>query len=414
MRISMMIIGLLICSLGTRAQADRWWTQYHYIGSPDIEKGSLWLEGGFDMNSSRLTNDITGAILNGSTVNEVQTNYLTEAASDSKTTLGGGLDGSAWFRSNSDGVLHWHLGAGLTDRVYANFATGLAQLILNGNGPYEDHSLNLGPSWMRYISAQSVGFGMDLETDKLIFGSNVNLIKVSRWQSIDVASGSLYTAPFGTHIEADLTASRSYAASTQSKPGAWYGTGASIGLFLINRPAPGKMLISAQVKDLGFVHFGGMTKENIALDTVFTGLQSNDLLEAGPTFSEGNGLDSIESLLGIERSQERGAVLFPGSIQLDVVQPIGEKLSLAVQLRQFFMGVPPSMRVGMSIRLSEWLALEPYGSAGGFTRFDTGLGVSFHPGQRVQMNIIYGLLESQIARSTTRSQHLRGAFQFLF
>jgi len=414
MRVVVLAIALLICNLSLMAQADRWWTQYHYIGTPDIEKGSVWLDGGFDMNSNRLSNVITGSILSGNTVTSNKTSYLTEESSASKTTIGGGVDAAAWFRTDGDGALHWYFGASMTDRAYARFATGLVQLMLNGNGPYEDRSLDLGPSWLRYISAQSIGFGIDLESDNVIFGSNLNLIKVSRWQSIDVASGTFYTAPYGTRIEADLTASRMYTATSQSKPGAWYGTGASVGLFIINRTAPGKLLISAQIKDLGFVHFGGITEESIVLDTVFTGIRANDLLEAGPTFSEGNGLDSLEGLLGMQRSQESGAVLFPGSIQLDAVQPIGDKLSLAVQLRQYFMGVPPSMRLGMRIRLSNWLALEPYGSTGAFTRFDTGLGASVHPGERIQMNILYGLLESQIARATTRSQHLSGSFQFLF
>lgn len=404
---SALFVALVLLCADASGQADRWWTQYHYAGSPGIERANLWMDGGYEMNANRLNNEISGALLNGSTLDASTTGYLIEEPSPSRTRLAGGVEANAWFRNNGKGKLHWHVGAGITDRAYANFSTGLVQLVLNGNGPYEDKSLPLGPSWLRYMSAQSFGVGVDFETKKVVLGVTANLSKVSRWQSVDIASGSFYTAPYGASIDADLTGSRHYTAASQNKAAAWYGTGMSLGLFLVNRPAPGELMVSMQVRDLGIIHFSGITEEQVALDTSFSGLNADELLTNGPSFSNGGNLDSLEGLLGIERSNRSRSALYPGFIQIDAVQPIGERLSFALQVRQYFLAAPPGIRLGMRIRLSDWISLEPYGLAGGFTRFDTGLAASLHPSNGFRVQLVYGLLESQIARAATRSQHLR-------
>ncbi|MEQ9186099.1 MAG: hypothetical protein RLP15_00070 [Cryomorphaceae bacterium] len=402
-----LLLAFVVVWTNASGQADRWWAQYHFTGAPDIERANLWIDAEYEMKSNRLNNEITGTLLNGSTLDASTTGYLIEEPSQSKTRLAGGIEANAWFRSNGSGTLHWHVGGGITDKAYSSFSTGLVQLVLNGNGPYEDKRLPLGPSWLRYMSAQSIGVGVDFETDNMVVGMTANLSKVSRWHSINVASGSLYTAPYGASIDADITGSRNSTAFSQNKVSAWYGSGLSVGLFLINHPAPGKLLVSAQVRDLGLIHFSGITNEQVSLDTSFSGLNADEILTHGPSFSNGGSLDSLEGLIGIVRSNQGHTALYPGFIQMDVVQPLGEQLSFAVQLRQYFLAAPPGIRLGMRIRLTHWIALEPYCLAGAFTRFDTGLTASLNPGNGLRVQLVYGMLESQIARTATRSQHLR-------
>jgi len=399
---------MILLGVTSNAQLDRWWTHYHYRGNPDLEQKSIWFEANADLSSNRISNTITGQIRSGGKISLAQTAYLSQRDPAGVTRLGGGVEGGMWYRSYGSSRLHWHVGAGMTDRLYGSMRTGLAQLVLTGNGVYEDQTLSLGPSWFRYLSAQYIGGGVDLETDGLILGVLGKVIKASRWHEVDIESGSFYTAPYGTSLEADLTGSQFYTSSDQSKLSAWYGTGGSLSFFMINRPAPGKMLVSAQVQDLGFIHFGGGKKQDVLVDTIFTGLDATTLLESGAQLNA-QGLDSIEALLNLKSTATSRAVFYPGNLQLDMIKPLGEKFSLAFQVRQAFVAIPPKVRLGLRISAGEWLGLEPYFIAGGLSRIHTGFTASIHPGSRLQLMIAYGLIESQIApnSSTTQTLNLR-------
>lgn len=394
-------------------QSERWVEQYHYLQNQDIDAHSLYTQGGFDLASNRLTNRITGDLLRSRTLTASNADYLKELDDDGSAYLRGEAGGSIWYRSHSDSRIHWHAGFGFSEQIHSGMRNGVAKLVLNGNAPYEDQTLSLGPTWLRYVSSQFIGGGFDIESDKVVFGVVGQLMKISRWQSIDIASGSIYTAPFGTAIDADLTGSYSRSGQAQGRLAGWYGTGGALRLFLVTRPDDGKMMVAMSINELGFMHFSGSRTDQIAMDTVYRGIEVTYLLNGGQAFSNNNLLDSAASVLGVSSSQGSMAQIFPGNAQLSLVQPIGNSLSFHARIKQWFLAIPPEMRLGLRISATDWLKIEPYLVTGGGSRFDTGLGLGVG-GSTAQFFLNYGMLESQVSPTNTRSQHLFGKLHIVF
>ena len=83
-----------------------------------------------------------------------------------------------WFRSARKGSWRWLFGVGYNDVAYAALRTGVVQLYLRGNGPYEDQTMELGPSFLTYHSYQSAGIGFEKSTAKTSWGAHRSLNKV--------------------------------------------------------------------------------------------------------------------------------------------------------------------------------------------------------------------------------------------
>jgi hypothetical protein len=405
---------LVLSSVNGISQGDKWWNEYHFFGSKSTDKTSLWGSFDYQLKSNRLSNQILNEAIFDGRIAKATADQFSSENSNSTTYLSGGVIGDLWLRTNRPGKWNLLFGIGSRDMLYSSLKTGLGQLYLNGNGPYEDQELILGPSRLNYLSYQFLGFGTEYSNEKIIWGLSAQLIKTSRYQDFSINNSTLYTAPNGTYLEASLDFDYYASASSQPKASAWYGTGASLNTYLIYQQKPEGAMLSIQLNDVGFASFQGVKGYALTRDSLFSGVEINNILALDDALQANADLDSIEAILGITSSHKSKTTTLPGRLGIDFVQPLNQKLTLAIGARQLlFMGIP-EIRLGMNIRAAKRLAFEPHFSFGGFSRFDYGLTVSSNPTDFLQLILKYDLLESQLNASNFTSQALFVGGQVLF
>ncbi|MEX2597466.1 MAG: hypothetical protein WEC59_11105 [Salibacteraceae bacterium] len=410
-----LIIGLLFTSINVTAQGDRLWTEQHYFDSLSSKQTSIWGASDYRAQSNTLTNQLMSEALFQGNIKSSSSEFLKDLNSEGTTRLNVGFQGEVWYRhvrKNGPALL---FGVEINENLYGSISNGLAQLYLKGNAPFEDQRLPLGRSKLFYMSDQSMGFGLEWTKPAVIYGANLNLIKVSRFQKVEIDQPSfLYTAPYGAQLDVQLAFDYHASSSTQAKPGAWYGTGAAADFYLILHPEDGKSMLSVQAKRIGMVHFSGSSAYSMNQDTVYTGTNIDNILALEDAITTNDGLDSLEALLGLEESSESRAVALPTTIQLDYIRTFSEKLSLAFQLKQVLSFGIPQARVGIAYKPKKWLALEPFFSTGGFSVFDLGLSASINVNNKFRLLTKYELLESQVASANSTSQALFLGGQLIF
>ncbi len=410
------IVFAIIIFQGSDAfsQGDKWWSEYHYFGSKSLDKSSVWGSFDYQLKSNRLSNQILNEAIFDGRITKATADQFNSENSSSTTYLSGGVIGDLWYRMKREGSWNFLAGFSANDMVYVDLQTGLAQLYLNGNGPYEDKTLPLGPSKLKYLSTQSIGLGMEYTNQTLIWGFSAQLVKTSRYQELMMNNSSIYTAPNGTRIDAMLDFEYVSSASAQPKTTAWYGTGASINTYFVYQKKPEGTMLSVQLRDVGFSAFQGVRSYSLAKDSLFSGVEVDNILALDDALQTNADLDSIEALLGVNTRHNGKTIALPGRLNIDLVQPLSDQLSLAIGLRQIlFLGMP-EMRLGLNYRPSKYIAFEPHFSAGGYSRFDYGLTVSSNPADFLQVIVKYDLIESQLNAQNSSSQAFFIGGQLLF
>lgn len=412
------LILILILIFGSipqiNAQADRLWKEHHFSLNSNNQMHSVWVHAGFEMSSNTLNNAIlNGAVFQGSIDNESTSNLQQSNSNRSRFSLG--AEGQLWYKMTRKNRPSLLFGAEFQEQGIGNVETALIQLYLQGNGPYEDVLMPLGPSKISYISQQSVGFGIEWTRDQLSFGATASIVKLSRFQQLKIADGaSFYTAPFGEALEANIELNWMSTATKQNKISAWYGTGLSSDIYMSYVSKDDRTSLSFQIIDLGAAHFSGINHYDVDRDTVFKGLEVNNILDFETQLGSTAGLDSLEGLIGLSQGNKSDLIMLHGRFQLDLTHRLNDNFSVAVQLRQHFFKVPPQLRLGLAANLTNWLVLEPYFTAGGFTNMNYGLSASLNADKSFGLMLNYGLLASQFYPLSSNSQHLYATAVFSF
>ncbi|MBT3647458.1 MAG: hypothetical protein HN542_04370 [Flavobacteriales bacterium] len=398
-----------------QAQTSRWLLIEHYGNIEHEEQSFLLADFDYSLESNGLTNALLNEAVFDGKINSASSAYLLDSEGPDRLTLAGGVRGSLTYLLQRENGLNFIFSAGMSDMITSSSTKGLYQLYLLGNGPFEDQTMSLGSSKFRYMSAQYLGFGIDVEKEQHRFGLTVNIQKVSRYQYLEINDGSeLYTAPYGEELGLSVQATSYRTTTSQSKLGAWQGTAATLNAYYVFRPSSGRSLFSLEINDLGAIHFGGFQEQSANLDSTFSGFEVADMLHGGFTISSSGDLDSLEALFGVESIASSGFRPTWGRLRISYVNQLNNKLSLMIT-GTYMAGSPlPEGRVGLCLHLTNSLALEPYLKVGGFARANTGLSLAVIPSSRFQVLLRYGLLGSNIIPNNSTSQQVSGALSFGF
>ncbi|GAB5538658.1 MAG: hypothetical protein Salg2KO_07610 [Salibacteraceae bacterium] len=390
----------------TRAQNNWNWNQQHYFADTNSESAGLWMSAEYEILSNRISNEIINQALFDGKITPDATAYLDEYISNDYTRLSAGVSGEFWFRSAGKGNWRALVGIGFRDGAFASARTGLAQLYLRGNGPYEDQVMDLGFSSLVYHSYQFAGGGFERSFESTSFGLTAHMVKSSRFTELNVDQSGLYTAPFGTSIEADLNFTYDNSDNAQGRLGAWYGPGYLINGYLEHRSEKNGSLVTIQLRDIGQVFYKGVDRWKMSDSLMFNGVDADNILQLDDSLINGGSLDSLEGLLGLRQTRAFKRISMPAHVQVNYVMPMGDRSSLNVQLRQYLSMGLPELRVGYAIRLAPWFTLEPNIRAGGFSRFDVGLTAAINAKDRLSVILKTEQFETIIAPAMSTSQYM--------
>lgn len=396
-----------------KAQGEWWWVPYQYFGTVDSGPATLYGQGEYQIVSNRISNQLMNEAVFQGAIDPATSNEALDWELGKRTRVLGSANGSMWFKSTDAKPWRWFAGTGFNESFAGDFRNGLLQLYLKGNGPFENQTLKLGPSWLQYHSYQFVGFGLERQASKFTWGLSINLIKTSRYYRFYAWPSGLYTAPYGTSVEADLDFEYEAAASFQPKATAWYGTGGSVSGYLVYQSSERNM-VSLQVQDLGATFFEGLRRYEMNDSQTYSGAEVENILELDEDLTTDGDLDSIEAFLGLEQSHPSGAAMLPGFIKLQYTQMIGDRVRISATMKQFIVFGLPELHLGFVFQPSRWLSIQPAVRAGGFTRVDYGLGLGLRPWPNLQLMVQAEQFENLFLPQESTGQYLFVGGRLLF
>lgn len=387
-------------------QGDRLLNERMIFSDTNLGSGSICASMGYEFSSNKLTNAlVNGAFFEGRISSE-QTADVATWKSDSKCRIVGSLGGEVWYNSAVKNNWHWLAGAGSKQVLLGNLKTGLAQLYLRGNAPFEGVNLAIGPSNISYHNFQFVGFGIEHQGERLTYGGSLQLTKSSRFYSAQIGTSSFYTAPYGTSISFELNVD--YRASGSRLPAftAWYGTGVSGNFWLAYQKHAKAPFVMVQITDLGGVYFSGTSHLTFNDSLSYRGIEINNILQLDDSLLNGGSPDSLASIIGLTKSTDKYTASLPYQLQLHLIFPLSSKMRLNVGVRQYAQLRAPEPKLGLAIQLSPKFCVEPTLRIGGTSSFVTGLNMGLQVGTRLGLRLKSELFGSLLFPQKSTGQSL--------
>lgn len=404
LNIPLLFLALTVC-LASTAQGDWHWNNQAYFQKDATEKALLWSHLDYNLASNSLSNGLLNEAIYQSEITPEAAARDSENFGNGRGGLGGHVESETWFRSGGAGW-RWIAGIGFQEHIGARVENDLLGLYLRGNAPYEDQTLELGPSRLFYSSHQFIGLGAERSGESVTFGFTLNLLKVSRYQSVDIEEGNLYTAPFGEYIESRMNLTYETTGSKEDKLPAWSGTGVTLSTYLQWEVSEATTFY-AKVKDLGMMHFGGLNTAVVDTNYRFEGAQVSNILQLDDSLFENGSLDSLEALLGLSITNESTAKLAPGYLMIGFSTSFSERVGLNVEVKQWWKSAAlPQLRLGLPLRISPRLTLEPSLRIGGWNLANSGLTVAFAPFEKLMIVLRTEQFENLLVSDNASGQSL--------
>ncbi len=408
MRITRNLLTLcvaLTASCSVFAQGEWLWNNQAYFQNDSSSGGLLWMHFDYHMGSSSLTNSLLNEAIFQAEITPETARETTDSFDGDVGRAGGYAEGEIWYRSGGQNW-SWIAGAGFRELFGARLENDLFRLYLRGNAPYADETLALGPSQLYYSSHQFMGLGLERASEKFTWGFTLNLLKVSRYQSVDLNESDLFTAPFGEFVESNVDLTYETTGSNEAKLSAWYGTGVTLNTYF-QWNASERTAFYGKVKDLGFLQFEGLNTS--VLDTAyrFEGADVGNILQLDDSLFEDGSLDSLEALLGLRTTNESQTKMAPGYFMIGLSTSFSEKVGLNLELRQWWRAAAlPQLRVGLPLRLSERFTVEPSLRLGGWNTANSGLSLAYEPFDRLLLVLRSEQFENLLVSDNSSGQSL--------
>ena len=393
-------MALMVAS-GAFAQGEWNWRMI----TPNDSGALLQASFEYQMGSTALNNALLNDAVFGSELTAERALENTDRFSGDRGRVGGFAEGELWFRSGGS-KWHWMAGVGFRELFGANISTDLMRLYLRGNGPYEDETLDLSDSKVFNMSHQFIGLGAEMTGEKLTWGFSANLLKIGRYQEVDLQSADLYTAPFGEYIESNMALSYETAGSSEPKLSAWYGTGITLSTYM-DAQISQRSSIHVKVKDLGVMMFQGLNTYSVDTTYLYDGVEINNILQLDDSIFANGDLDSLEAILGLRSTNETRSVLSPGYAEIGFRSELSPNMGLRIVVRQWWRaGASTQFEIGVPFVLSPTFTLEPNLRFGSWANTVAGLAINWQPGDRFALWLQASQFQNLVASTSSSGQSL--------
>lgn len=410
------ILTILAAGLGSLVLAQSAYTDAQAIAFGEVEKetASLSLSADYGIHSNRISHRLLNQAVWRGRIEPEAAAEVSDWDEASVTRLKAGTTGSALWRSPLKNNIRFILGLGLREQLWASMATGLAQLYLRGNGPFEDIELNLGPTDLRYLSAQYATIGFERHSQSWFWGLSLQAMKVSRYYEAQLGESTFYTAPFGTEVLANVQFNYWGTITKQNKAAAWMGTAAAADAYLVINKGSHRPYFSLRLSDLGLAQFNGITTLHYNDTFGFRGLEVANVLAFDDSLVNGSRPDSLGTYLDVERGTGGATRFLPASVTATLVLPLGAKGRLHTVIKKYYAFVLPEVEVGYTFSLGKRLALSPQLALLGFGPITPSLGVFFKQNEWLAVAMQWQQFGNILAPGSPSSQALSIATQWRF
>lgn len=348
------------------------------LGFPSA-KGYIQFAGDFYVNSNAISNQFLGDLIyKRAFIDEGNKN---DASDRLKKNNRLGADGYLGVQGVYQAKkLRYTFGVGQRVVASAKFSDDLFELMFRGNAQYAGQSVDLSKTAITYFDYKNIYLGIQkkLKGDKITVGASAAFLLGGNYQQFTMKSTSLFTEQTGDYIDlnGDLSYHRGGTDSTRKN----YGKGASINLFFsVNHK---KNVLSFEVRDLGVMAWTGIKTYTGDSTYRYGGLLINELLAPDASLVSSVKLDSIASLVGINRATENITMFLPTVFHLNYVLSPNKRFSRTVGVRYMLIpGYIPKIYLRETDFLGKGFTLVNTFSYGGFGRLDYELGLMKKLGQ---------------------------------
>ena len=369
MKRMILAFGLVVSTLG--------FSQHGFINSSDfldddIESSfSLNLYGEGFVNSNSISNSVFNKAFQGQSLEgDLKANIFDRLKEENRLVADvyGGFN-AFYIQEDKNQIFSF----GIDQRYFvtSKFNDDFAKLMLNGNQPYQNQTLDFGSLGYQQQSYQTfkLGYVKKLEKIGIAFGANLGLVRGLSFQSVDVERGELFTATDGESVELDVKARILQASQT----GGNYGTSAD---FYIEKYIGDKNKFAFKINDLGFVKWNNLTSYSADDSYDFEGIVIEDLFNIDTTaFNDLKGKNSAQEILGLEEDTISVTQWLPSLLQLDYTHHFSNKFTMAVGvLYQASLGALPALDVEADYTLPFGLTLIGELDYGGYGRLNYAVG----------------------------------------
>ncbi|MDB5256783.1 MAG: hypothetical protein JWM14_1478 [Chitinophagaceae bacterium] len=375
------------------------WLQGNKLSAGFQNKGYALVKGSFLYNSTAVTNDfVTQELYQQKTPNAEDTKFSVDRLKD-HNTLGADVNASiaGGFRLADTSWL-MDVGIGYRDFTYLYFTKDLFKLTFEDYTQYVDKYAQVGASNMREYNYSTLFVGLQKTiSPHIMLGARVSLIKGGFYQEVNIEKGSLYLSDSMFQEYAQISAPfQYYSQERQLNPFAGdNGWGAGVDLY--SRFCFNNTLLTAEVRDLGFVNWKNMDAYIGDKTYRYNGYNIADLLQ--PNNIGDPTPDEVAADMGIPKQRVSRRTSLPTKIQVGILQKLNQHVALKADVNYMFLpGYKPYLKATALFSAGHSFYFAPGLVAGGYGKINSqiGLGVTLGDSWSLQLNVM--ALEYLMAR----------------
>lgn len=261
-------------------------------------------------------------------------------------------------------------------------------LLMNGNGPYEDVTLDLSKTGFRNLHWYEVMYGENIimHQGKSTLHWGVNALILNRFQALNLSQASLFTAPEGQYIDVVAQGSR----ASMRSPGIGIGAEITYGLKLNDQ-----QVIQYYLTDFG-ISIMGTDRYQIDTGFRFSGFyvtQPADIVSGEQWQQKSDSL--IEGLTGEKTTPK--PVILPSKIGVQYLFTFNENHGLAVELNYRYISYAlPLFQITHHTLIRNALSVNTGIGYGGWGGFQWNESATFH-GKKTSIQVAFGGFQSIVS-----------------
>lgn len=261
-------------------------------------------------------------------------------------------------------------------------------LLMKGNGPYEDITLNLSKTGFRDLHWYEVMYGENIIMlqGKSTLHWGVSALILNRFQSLNLSRASLYTAPEGRYIDVVAQGSR----ASMRSPGIGIGAEFTYGIKLNDRQA-----IQLYLTDFG-ISIMGTDRYQIDTSFRFSGFyvtQPADIVSGEQWQQRADSL--IDGLTGIKTTSK--PVILPNNLGVEYLLKFNESHGMTVELSYRYASYAlPHFQITHHVLIRNALSINSGIGYGGWGGFQWNESATFH-GKITSLLLEFGGFQSMLS-----------------
>ncbi|HOV11226.1 MAG TPA: DUF5723 family protein [Bacteroidales bacterium] len=360
-------------------------SQQYYCENIDTGKYYLSLNSTMEFNSDGLTNNFAASFYNGSFLdNSMKTNALNRLNTNNNILA---------YLFNTDIYLNipgkknninYYAGFENHNLMEIGFNKNFFQLFFWGNKTFTGQQLSLDDLSYTTLNFQQLKAGISKTWQKnnatYVLTAGVGFNNGQNLMKYEIPYGSLFTQHNAEYLDLNMTIGMKRSDTLHSGFGAENGWGFSADVAYVFRDE--NNIITCQLEDLGFIRWK-KNSQSYSKDTLvhFEGFEISNLFDINGETISGISADSLVNEFAFAKTQDAFSEMIPMRIFISYKRYLFKRwLSLTGSLNSYAFSVyRPQLRLTGSLNIpvkNSVISICPSIEAGGYGRFNCGLGVS--------------------------------------